>query len=148
MHVEIGEVRRALENNELEPFFQPLVELRNGRLTGFEVLTRWQHPEFGFVLPENFISLVEDHGLIGLLTEQILRKALSSAMLLPDPLTLAVNVSPSQLQDLSLPRPDSGHGSEGKIFTSTLDSRNYRERASWRSESSKGCRPRTESYGL
>ena len=115
MHVEIAEVRRALENDEVVPFFQPLVELRTGRLTGFEVLTRWQHQELGFILPGNFISLAEDHGLIGLLTEQILQKALSSAILLPDPLTLAVNISPSQLQDLSLPEQICGAAVKGRL---------------------------------
>ncbi|WP_263359849.1 EAL domain-containing protein [Acidicapsa ligni] len=98
------QVRRALENEELEPCFQPLVELRTGRLAGFEVLARWRHPEFGLVLPENFISLADENGLIGDLMEQILRKAFLSASLFPEPLSLAVNASPTQLRDLNLPR--------------------------------------------
>ena len=101
--VDFAEVRKALENDELEPCFQPMVELSTGRLAGFEVLARWRHPELGLMLPGNFIDLAVEHGLIGLLTQQIMRKAFLSASLVPEPLGLTVNVSPSQLRDLSLP---------------------------------------------
>lgn len=103
VRVDLAEVRRALENDELVPCFQPVVELHTGLLKGFEVLARWQPPERGPVLPENFICLAEENGLIGLLMQQIMRKAFESAPVLPEPLTLAVNISPSQLRDLSLP---------------------------------------------
>jgi PAS domain S-box-containing protein len=103
MRVDFADVRRALDNDELEPCFQPVVELRTGLLSGFEVLARWQHPQLGLVLPENFISLAEENGMVGLLMHQIMRKAFLSAPVLPQPLKLAVNVSPSQLRDLSLP---------------------------------------------
>ena len=76
MFVDLADVRRALENEELVPCFQPVVELHSGRVTGFEVLARWLHPQLGLVLPENFISLAEDNGLIGTLMEQISRKFL------------------------------------------------------------------------
>jgi PAS domain S-box-containing protein len=103
MPAEIVEVRRALENEEVVPFFQPLVELHTGRLAGFEVLARWRHPERGTILPTNFISLVEENGLVAELMQQILRKTFQAAALFPESLVLAVNVSPSQLQDLRLP---------------------------------------------
>ena len=103
MPVELAEVRRALDNDELEPCFQPVVELHTGRLTGFEVLARWKHPQLGLVLPENFISLSEEDGLVGRLMHQILRKAFRSREALPAPLMLAVNVSPTQLHALTLP---------------------------------------------
>jgi len=102
--VDHADVIRALENDELEPCFQPVVELHTGRLAGFEVLARWNHPQLGLVLPENFISLAEKNGLIGQLTHQILSKSFLSAPVLPEPLFLAVNISPIQLQYLSLPR--------------------------------------------
>src|SRR3984957_17850006 len=104
MAVDIGEVRRALENEELVPCFQPLVELRTGRLAGFEILARWQHPQLGLVLPENFVSLADEQGLVGKLMEQILRKAFLSCSLIPEPLTLAINVSPTQLLNPGLPK--------------------------------------------
>jgi PAS domain S-box-containing protein len=103
MLIDFVDVKSALEREEIVACFQPLVELRAGRLAGFEVLARWQHPELGLVLPENFISLAEDNGLVGLLMQQVLRKAFMSAPVLPEPLVLAVNVSPVQLHDLSLP---------------------------------------------
>jgi PAS domain S-box-containing protein len=72
-------------------------------LAGFEVLARWKHPQLGLVLPENFISLAEEDVLVGKLMRQILRKAFLAGPLVPPPLMLAVNVSPTQLHDLSLP---------------------------------------------
>src|SRR5271166_6501748 len=103
MSADLATVRRALEDDELEPCFQPVVELHSGQLTGFEILARWKHPQLGLVLPENFISIAEENGLIGLLMRQILRKAFLSAKVIPTPLVLAVNVSPSQLHDAGLP---------------------------------------------
>ncbi len=99
----IAQVRSALEKEELEPCFQPVVELSTGRLAGFEVLARWHHPALGLILPPNFISLAEEYGLIGELMHQIVRKAFKSAKDLPEPLVLAINVSPTQLRDLSIP---------------------------------------------
>jgi PAS domain S-box-containing protein len=104
MLVNLLDVRLALEKEAVVPCFQPIVELRTGNLAGFEVLARWQHPSLGLILPENFISLAEENGLIGELTHQILCKSFLAASGLPEPLTLAVNVSPIQLQYVSLPR--------------------------------------------
>jgi PAS domain S-box-containing protein len=103
MSIKLHDIVEALEKDQIVPFFQPQVELRTGRLKGFEVLARWQHPEFGPVLPSNFISLAEENGLIATLTEQICRKAFAVSHLLPEDLTLAVNVSPIQMRDSSLP---------------------------------------------
>jgi EAL domain-containing protein (putative c-di-GMP-specific phosphodiesterase class I) len=103
MLVNPAEVRHALETDALEPCFQPVVDLRSARLTGFEVLTRWHHPTMGLVLPGNFIQVAEELGIIGILTRQILRKAFLSAAVLPSRLTVAINVSPIQLRFRSLP---------------------------------------------
>ncbi len=103
MVAELNDVVVALERDEVVPFFQPVVELRTGRLKGFEVLARWQHPEHGSILPGNFISLAEDNGLIGTLTQQVCRKAFLASHLLSEPLTLAVNVSPIQMRDSTFP---------------------------------------------
>jgi PAS domain S-box-containing protein len=104
MLVELSHVRSALDNGEMIPCFQPVVELSTGRLSGFEVLARWQHPEHGPILPENFIALAEKNGLIWQLTQQVLRTAFLSAPALTETLVLSVNVSPVQLRDFSLPR--------------------------------------------
>ncbi|HEX4322044.1 MAG TPA: EAL domain-containing protein [Acidobacteriaceae bacterium] len=98
------EVYRALGQGEFVPYFQPLVVLQTGQLAGFEVLARWKHPELGIIPPEKFIPLAEKDGWIGDLTQEILRQSFSSASFLPDSLELAVNISPVQLRDLSLPR--------------------------------------------
>jgi PAS domain S-box-containing protein len=103
MLAERTDVVTALDRNEVTPHFQPIVELRTGQLTGFEVLARWQHPMHGPILPSNFISLAEVHGLIDALAQQVFRKAFHAALLLPEPLTLSVNVSPVQLDSSSLP---------------------------------------------
>lgn len=103
MFLDLVDVKSALDKNEIVACFQPLVEIGTGGLVGFEILARWQHPQLGLILPENFISLAEQNGLIGLLMQQVLQKAFVVAPSLPEPLMLAVNVSPLQLHDLSLP---------------------------------------------
>jgi EAL domain-containing protein (putative c-di-GMP-specific phosphodiesterase class I) len=103
MLVNTAEVRHAIESDAIEPCFQPVVDLRSARLTGFEVLTRWRHPTLGLVLPRNFIHVAEELGIIGILSRQILRKAFRSAAILPGRINLSVNVSPIQLRFRSLP---------------------------------------------
>jgi EAL domain-containing protein (putative c-di-GMP-specific phosphodiesterase class I) len=103
METTSSDVLRALELDQVVPVFQPIVDTRTGGLMGFEVLARWQHPEEGLILPRNFISLVEEYGLINMLMELVFRKAFRSASLVPAPLFLSVNISPIQLRDLSLP---------------------------------------------
>jgi PAS domain S-box-containing protein len=102
MFAELVDLLRALDGNELIPHFQPIVELRTGRLVGFEVLARWQHPQNGPCLPTNFIALAEENGLVGTLASLIFRKAFGVIADLPSPLTLAVNVSAVQLNYGSL----------------------------------------------
>jgi len=104
MQVELIDVKEALGGDQLIPFFQPVVELRTGNIRGFEVLARWQHPQHGPVLPTNFISLAEDNGLVGTVMSQVCGKAFRVLNLLPEPLTLAINVSPIQMRDRSLPQ--------------------------------------------
>jgi PAS domain S-box-containing protein len=99
-----NDLRRALEKNEILPYFQPLVELRTGLLAGFEVLARWQHPVRGLILPNEFIPLAEETGLNGQLSGSLLRSVFAAARDIPEHLTLSVNISLTQLTDLSLPR--------------------------------------------
>jgi PAS domain S-box-containing protein len=99
---DILQVHHALEYDEVIPVYQPFFELRTGRLVGFEVLARLAHSQLGLVLPEKFISLAEENGLMGELMGQMLRKIFRAAPAIPAPLVLAVNVSPIQLRDLGL----------------------------------------------
>src|SRR5580658_8687832 len=103
MVINSTEAHRALDEGEFFPYFQPLVELRTGHLTGFEVLARWKHADAGMIMPEAFIPLAEKDGWIGALTHQMMRKAFTSALSLPSSLQLSINISPIQLRDPSLP---------------------------------------------
>lgn len=95
-------LRHALDRNELTLHYQPQISLKSGRIIGMEALIRWQHPERGQISPDNFISLAEETGLIIPIGEWVLRTACTEAVslqkLLGRPLTMAVNVSPRQLQ--------------------------------------------------
>ncbi|HLX87136.1 MAG TPA: EAL domain-containing protein, partial [Acidimicrobiales bacterium] len=102
------ELRRAVRNNGIEVFFQPIVRLRDQRVLGVEALARWAHPERGYVAPDTFIPLAEDTGLITELGEQVLVRACSWAGRWHrehpgSALFVSVNLSARQLQDPSLP---------------------------------------------
>jgi diguanylate cyclase (GGDEF)-like protein/PAS domain S-box-containing protein len=103
-----NELRHGLERGEIVPYFQPIVDLRSGRLSGYEVMARWLHPERGLLLPGEFLAVAEDRGMISDLGSSILRSALSQYarwMQQPGaigPLTLSVNVSARQLNDRHL----------------------------------------------
>ncbi|MES2390688.1 MAG: EAL domain-containing protein [Acidobacteriota bacterium] len=103
MVAELVDLHAALENDQVVPYFQPLVALRTGKLTGFEVLARWDDPAGGPRLPSNFVTLAEQNGLIGALTRQVFGKAFAAAAAVPAPLSLSVNISPVQMHYLSLP---------------------------------------------
>ncbi len=103
MLTNLKDLSDALDNNLFVPCFQPIVQLRTGLLVGFEVLARWKHPDHGLILPANLITLAEQHGLADALMHQVFSKAFAEGAQLPDTLTLAVNVSPCQLRDISLP---------------------------------------------
>ncbi|OYY91098.1 MAG: diguanylate cyclase [Sphingomonas sp. 28-66-16] len=92
-------LRSALQNDELHLNYQPVVSAETGRLTGFEALLRWQSPVFGAVSPVKFIPLAEDTRLIAPIGEWVLRTACAEAARWPDPVRVAVNVSPQQLHN-------------------------------------------------
>jgi len=97
MNVTLADLNRALANDELIPHFQPLVELRTGRLSGVEVLARWAHPIHGAFLPSNMIELAEANDLIAELARQVFTKAFSLVAAAHEPLRVSVNLSPVQL---------------------------------------------------
>lgn len=102
-----GDLRRALDNGDLEVYFQPKVSLRDRRLVGVECLARWDHPTHGAVTPEDFVAVAEHTGQLGRLTEVVLREGLKRARQWVDagrPLSVAVNLSPRTLHDADFPR--------------------------------------------
>lgn len=88
--------RSAVDNDALEIYYQPLVNLRTGRVSGFEALSRWQDPQRGFVPPDTFIALAEEIGLISVIGERILKRACVEAASWPQPISVAVNLSAAQ----------------------------------------------------
>jgi EAL domain-containing protein (putative c-di-GMP-specific phosphodiesterase class I) len=97
------ELRSAIANGEFYPYYQPLVSLADKSLRGFEVLARWHHPTKGVLSPDTFIQVAEESGLIAELSLSVLRRACLDAKQWSADLQLAINVSPCQLQDRSLP---------------------------------------------
>jgi diguanylate cyclase (GGDEF)-like protein len=95
-------LRAAIAAGEIEPFYQPLVDLQSKDVIGFEALARWTHADLGPIPPERFIPLAEDCGLIRELSDQLLRSACRAAVTWPAHVTLAFNISPVQLQDRGL----------------------------------------------
>ena len=113
----------AIEADEIICLFQPKVTLRERRLVGVEVLTRWRSPVLGLVRPDLFIPLAERAGLIDRLTERMMRQAL--ALFRPwhagrPELTLAINLSPVSLTDLSLPERISAALAESGVPAAAL----------------------------
>jgi diguanylate cyclase (GGDEF)-like protein len=94
-----AEMRDAIERGDITAFFQPVIDLTDRRIVGFEALARWNHPVRGLLMPDTFIPIAEDLGLIGLLSTNILREGCIAARDWPDGTTLSVNISPVQLQD-------------------------------------------------
>ncbi len=96
------DLRKAIQRDELIPFFQPLIDLESRELVGFEALARWQSPTRGLVEAEQFIGVAERCGLVGQLSLAVLEKALVEARDWPGHLKLAANVSPVQFRDKTL----------------------------------------------
>ncbi|MEU6074442.1 bifunctional diguanylate cyclase/phosphodiesterase [Micromonospora sp. NPDC047074] len=101
-----GDLRRALDDGELEVYFQPKVTLRDRRLVGVECLARWEHPAHGTVAPEDFVAVAEHTGQLGRFTDFVLREGLRRSRdwtHAGQPLDVAVNLSPRTLTDPHFP---------------------------------------------
>ncbi len=97
------DVRKAVLDHDILPYYQPLMLLAENRLVGFEVLARWRHPTRGNVGPDVFIPIIEKLGLIGEMTYDLLRRACLDAREWPPELTIALNISPVHFSDPLLP---------------------------------------------
>lgn len=95
-------LRRALKNQEFVLHYQPLVSLQSGLIVGVEALIRWQHPDLGMIMPDRFIHVAEDTGLINPLGDWVLGEACRQAQAWNDaglpPTSMAVNVAPVQFR--------------------------------------------------
>ncbi|GAA4605597.1 hypothetical protein GCM10023107_72640 [Actinoplanes octamycinicus] len=102
----LEELRTGLDNGELVLHYQPQLDLGCGTVAGVEALVRWNHPTRGLVYPDGFLALAEHAGLIGRLTMQVLDMAVEQCRAWRDAgldLTVAVNLSTSNLHDPTLP---------------------------------------------
>ncbi|HEU0067014.1 MAG TPA: EAL domain-containing protein [Sphingomonas sp.] len=92
-------LRTAIPAGQIVPYFEQQVDLTTGKLSGFEVLARWEHPTRGLIPPDDFIAIAEETGLIGELSLSIMRQAFAAARDWDGSLSLSVNISPAQLKD-------------------------------------------------
>lgn len=93
------ELRAAIRTGEVQPWFQPLVDLESGQVIGFEALARWVKPDGGIISPAQFIPLAEETGMIVEMSEHLLRAACREAAGWPAGVSLSFNISPLQLGD-------------------------------------------------
>jgi len=107
----LGQLRRAIDQQQLVLHYQPKVAAHSGRVLGVEALVRWQHPTHGLVPPDDFIPLAERTGLIAPLTHYVLDAALRQCRTWQQAgheLSVAVNVSARRLLDLAFPEEVAG----------------------------------------
>jgi diguanylate cyclase (GGDEF)-like protein len=98
----LGELRHAVEQEQFVLYYQPKVNLKNSQVTGVEALVRWNHPREDLMLPDTFIPLLEQTGMIRSLTPWVLNESLSQGQALQDqgaPITISMNLSVRDLQD-------------------------------------------------
>lgn len=93
----------ALQRQELHLAYQPILDIRTSRVTGFEALLRWRHPVYGTIPPTDFIPIAERSGLINDIGQWVLRQACADAMSWPDDIGVSVNLSPVQVRAGWLP---------------------------------------------
>jgi len=101
----LEEILHGVRAKQFEPFFQPKVDLKTGRIIGAEALARWMHPEHGVIAPYAFINLLEQNSQIDELTFLILEKAVAASRLLRDKgfaISVSVNLSLTSLTDIML----------------------------------------------
>ena len=104
--ITIEELKLAIRKHQFIIHLQPLVSLNNKEIHSAEILLRWQHPTIGLILPDQFIPLAEDHKLMNLLTEEILRLAINGFHKLTTSginIKISINLSAQNITDLSMP---------------------------------------------
>ncbi len=98
-----ADLRQAIAAKQFHLLFQPLVSAKTQKLVGFEALIRWNHPQRGLVPPPVFIPVAEETGLMGVIGEWVIEEACRAAATWPEPITVAVNISPKQIILPALP---------------------------------------------
>jgi EAL domain-containing protein (putative c-di-GMP-specific phosphodiesterase class I) len=96
------DLRAALSRGEFELYYQPMIDVATWQPCGMEALVRWHHPDHGLISPDRFIALAEDIGLVSSLGEWILQTACADAAKWPEPIKVAINISPIQFRSANL----------------------------------------------
>ena len=106
VELSLDELKTAIQSGWLELHYQPQVDIKSGVFQSVEALVRMNHPEYGLIYPDSFISLAEQNGLIGMLTEQVIKQAVEQTSRWKSiglSLQVSVNVSAENITSLSLP---------------------------------------------
>jgi diguanylate cyclase (GGDEF)-like protein len=93
------DLRAAIGGNALQPYYQPIVDLKTRRIVSFESLARWHNPVSGLILPDTFIPLAEELGILDVISGQLFGDACRDAATWPEDVSLTFNFSPSQFSD-------------------------------------------------
>jgi diguanylate cyclase (GGDEF)-like protein len=115
------DLRAAIAAGQIIPFYQPIVDLRSGRMIGLEVLARWDHPARGLLAPDLFIPMAEELQLAGQISQALMRRVVRDARDWPNWIYFAINVSPGQLRELIGMLRDPPVWSEGEIDPARLE---------------------------
>jgi len=98
-----ADLRSAIASKQFHLVYQPLINARTQKLVGFEALIRWNHPKRGFVPPNVFIPVAEETGLMPVIGEWVIDEACRAAASWPEPISVALNISPKQIVMAALP---------------------------------------------
>ena len=98
-----ADLRTAVATKQFHLVYQPLINAKTQKLVGFEALIRWNHPKRGFVGPNVFIPVAEETGLMPAIGEWVIEEACRAAATWPEPITVALNISPKQMIQAALP---------------------------------------------
>lgn len=120
-HALEADLRKAVQNEEFELHYQPLYDIAEKRICGFEALIRWNHPTRGRVPPMEFIPLAEEVGLVVDIGRWVLKQACLDATHWPDSIKVAVNVSPIQFTHGNLPDDVSAALSASQLSPARLE---------------------------
>lgn len=97
-----ADLLEVLDDADICVEYQPIVDLESGRIRSFEALVRWRHPIHGLLYPDEFIALAEANGAISRIGWVVIERAFAELRRLPDAISIAINISPSQLNDVDL----------------------------------------------
>ncbi|MEH7234917.1 EAL domain-containing protein [Bacillus sp. JJ1562] len=124
MNLETG-LRKAIEKNELEIYYQPQLDLSTDKVTSFEALLRWKHPVLGFVSPAEFIPIAEDTGLILAIGEWIIQTVCRKLKQWKEdgygPVSISINLSPKQFQQPELVKIIQQNIEQNQIYPGSLE---------------------------